>query len=136
MSEHRMLNEMIRKLCASQNFAVLATQDDMQPYCNFIAFSVSEDLTQILFVTPKHTRKYSNLKKNKKVSILLNNRSNTVLDFKDTVVATAMGCAMEVIDAQEAACREHHIENTRQLRLLFDLRTARCSGLMCRSTLL
>ena len=111
MSDNSLLYEMVKKLCTSQKFAVLATQDDTQPYCNFIAFSASDDLAQIFFATPKNTRKYLNLKKNNRVSFLLDNRSNTALDFKDAVVASAIGDAGEIFDGQEAAFRDRHVLN-------------------------
>lgn len=43
MSDRSRLHEMLQQLCASQKFAVLATQDDVQPYCNFIVFNALED---------------------------------------------------------------------------------------------
>ena len=69
MSANSLLYERVKKLCASQKFAVLATQDDTQPYCNFIAFSVSDDLAQIFFATLKNT---NHAVSRIKVSALLN----------------------------------------------------------------
>jgi nitroimidazol reductase NimA-like FMN-containing flavoprotein (pyridoxamine 5'-phosphate oxidase superfamily) len=111
MIDRSQLYEMIRQLCASQKFAVLATQsDDLQPYCNFIAFSASADLAQLFFVTPRHTRKFRNLKKNNRVSLLLDSRLNTAEDFESAVVATAIGSAEEVSDVQEDSLRDRHIK--------------------------
>jgi len=110
MSDNSLLYEMVKKLFASQKFAVLATQNDTQPYCNFIAFSASKDLKHLFFITPRHSRKYRNLKKNKRVSFLLDNRLNTIADFESAVVATAIGSATEIADDQEVFCRDRHVE--------------------------
>ena len=48
-------------------------------------------------------------KKNKRVSFLLDSRLNTVADFESAVVATAIGSATEIADAQEV-CRDRHVE--------------------------
>jgi nitroimidazol reductase NimA-like FMN-containing flavoprotein (pyridoxamine 5'-phosphate oxidase superfamily) len=111
MGDHSRLHEIIQELCVLQKFGVLATQsDDLQPYCNFIAFSTSDDFSKLFFITPKNTRKYRNLKKNKKVSFLLDSRLNAAEDFETAVAATAFGSASEIDDASEVSCLERHIE--------------------------
>jgi nitroimidazol reductase NimA-like FMN-containing flavoprotein (pyridoxamine 5'-phosphate oxidase superfamily) len=65
----------IRNLCEEQSFAVLATQGEGQPYASLIGFAISPDLKYLVFATPRETRKFSLLEKNRHVSFLLDNRS-------------------------------------------------------------
>ena len=65
----------IRMLCLEQPFAVLATQGEGQPYASLISFAMSSDLKHLVFSTPSQTRKFDLILKNKKVSILVDNRS-------------------------------------------------------------
>lgn len=70
------LEDEIRKLCDGESFAVLATQGSGQPYASLIGFATSEDLTHLVFATPKQTRKYALLEKNNQVALLIDNRSS------------------------------------------------------------
>ncbi|MDQ1240153.1 MAG: hypothetical protein QG577_2339 [Thermodesulfobacteriota bacterium] len=51
----------IRNLLASQQFAVLSTQKQDNPYLNLVAFAETSDLRTILFATMRATRKYGNI---------------------------------------------------------------------------
>ncbi|WP_445475492.1 pyridoxamine 5'-phosphate oxidase family protein [Methanococcoides methylutens] len=79
-----------------QSLAVLATEKEGRPYTNLIAFAATDDLKNILFVTPRFTRKYSNIQVSNYASIMIDNRSNTISDFKDATVVNAMGIVKEV----------------------------------------
>lgn len=60
----------------SQHLAVLATYYNGQPYSNLAAFAVADNLKHIFFVTSKNTRKYDNIRENKKVAMLIDSRKN------------------------------------------------------------
>ncbi|MCQ1535214.1 pyridoxamine 5'-phosphate oxidase family protein [Methanosarcina sp. KYL-1] len=81
----------LRKLFETQPLAVLATQSETAPYVSLVAFASDEKLKYILFSTTKATRKYENLSANPVVSLLIDNRKNTIEDFRDAVAVTAMG---------------------------------------------
>ena len=83
----------IRDLVASQRLAVLSTEEQGQPYSNLMAFVSSEDLTFILFATTRSTRKYNNLRNEPRVSILIDNRRNEVIDFSEARAVTVLGKA-------------------------------------------
>ncbi|OPL09729.1 MAG: hypothetical protein AVO34_13220 [Firmicutes bacterium ML8_F2] len=55
----------IKEISFKQPFAVLATQGEGQPYTSLISFAA----------TPVQTRKYSQIIKNNRVSLLIDNRS-------------------------------------------------------------
>ena len=86
----------LQELMTSQKLAVLSTEEQGQPYSNLIAFVSSEDLTFILFATTRSTRKYTNLRNEPRVSILIDNRRNEVIDFSEARAVTVLGKALEL----------------------------------------
>lgn len=86
------LNAMDKK----QLHAVLATESEGQPYTSLIAFALSADKKGILFITPKKTRKYKNILKNNRVSLLIDTRSNTGKDYMKAEAITILGNAFTV----------------------------------------
>jgi heme iron utilization protein len=95
MEKFEELSDLIKRVLASQRFAVLATQSEGQPYGNLIAFAEAENLRSLLFVTSRNTRKYSNVLASKKVAILIDSRTNQALDLNNAVAITALGTIEE-----------------------------------------
>ena len=91
----------IKALFVSQGLAVLSTHDHGQPYCNLIAFASSEDLRHLVFATTRATRKYANIDEDSRVSMLVDNRSNRVVDFHEAMAVTATGHAEEVLGPEK-----------------------------------
>jgi len=90
------LSELVKRVFASQRFAVLATQFEGQPYSNLVAFAEADDLGSLLFVTSRNTRKYSNTVANKKVALLIDSRVNRESDLNNAIAITALGTIEEV----------------------------------------
>ena len=88
--------EKLENLLQSQRFSVIATQDDREPYTNLVAFINTNDLKHIIFATSKNTKKYNNLIKNSKISMLIDNRGNKPDDIRKALVVTAVGNADEL----------------------------------------
>ena len=87
----------LKKFLKSQRLAVIATQTQNNiPYTNLIAFSQTELENELLFGTLRNTSKYRNIIINNKVSILFDNRANSVSDFQNAITITAIGTAHEV----------------------------------------
>ncbi|WP_340818204.1 pyridoxamine 5'-phosphate oxidase family protein [Methanolobus sp. WCC4] len=93
--------KVLRKLLKEQKLAVLATFHDDEPYTNLVGFASSEDLRYIFFVTPLATRKYAYLQDSKKASMMIDNRSNREIDFRDAMAVNATGTVTEVEKTQE-----------------------------------
>ena len=93
----------LQELCRSQPLAVLATDAGSHPYASLVAVAVTEDLRHLYFATPRATRKWSNLTRNPQVSLLLDNRTNQVSDFRRSAAATLLGTSQELegIDREE-----------------------------------
>lgn len=81
----------IKRLLFEQKIAILSTCNEGFPYANIIAFICSDDLQEIIFVTPRPTKKFSNLLSNPQAAILVDNRSNRDIDFYNTIAVTAIG---------------------------------------------
>ena len=89
----------LRDLFASQNLAVLATQNNEQPYASLVAFFATDDLRHIYFATPRTTRKFANLSADGRVAVLINNSTNQSADFHRAISVTAVGDAEEISGA-------------------------------------
>lgn len=96
MENTRKLSELIKRLLASQRFAVIATQSEGQPYSNLIAFAEADNLSSLLFVTGRDTKKYSNATASKRVAVLVDSRTNQASDLNNTIAITALGTIEEV----------------------------------------
>ncbi len=107
MQEHRG-RALIREMLTDQKVGVLATDATGQPYTTLVGFVADQDLGNIYFVTTRSTRKFAALSGNPRVSLLLDNRANTLKDFRETVAVTAQGEAREVSkDANKAMVRRY-----------------------------
>jgi general stress protein 26 len=95
MENTKELSDLIKRVLASQRFAVLATQSEGQPYGNLIAFAEADNLGSLLFVTSRNTRKYSNILVSKKVAVLIDSRTNKTLDLNNAIAITALGTIEE-----------------------------------------
>jgi heme iron utilization protein len=97
------LREKISSVFTSQSLAVLATQEDGRPYTNLVSFAATEDLRILLFATARSTRKFSHILDSPQVALLVDNRTNSIRDFRDAVAISALGKASVV----EGAEKEH-----------------------------
>jgi nitroimidazol reductase NimA-like FMN-containing flavoprotein (pyridoxamine 5'-phosphate oxidase superfamily) len=76
-----------------QRHAVLASLSGNKPYTSLIAFALTPDAGRIVFATPKKTRKYRNIIKNRNVSLLINTAKNTSRDYRNAEAVTISGKA-------------------------------------------
>jgi len=80
----------------TQWHAVLATASGTTPYTSLVAFALTPDEQGLLFATPKSSTKYNNILKNKKISLLIDTRSNRVKDYLGAEAITILGIAKTV----------------------------------------
>ena len=76
--------------------AVLATTADGQPYTSLVAYALTPDGKGVVFITPKATRKYRNILKNPRVSLLIDTRTNTSKDYMQAESVTMLGNARPI----------------------------------------
>lgn len=86
----------IRRLLATQRYAVLATQGDTQPYASLVAFAATDDLRVAVFATPMATRKYRLLSSCDRVALLVDDRPEHPQELMTVEAVTATGHARQV----------------------------------------
>jgi nitroimidazol reductase NimA-like FMN-containing flavoprotein (pyridoxamine 5'-phosphate oxidase superfamily) len=90
------IKKAVQRLFAKQRLACLATSGARQPHTSLVAFAATDDLEAILFATAKSSRKYVCLKANDRVSMLIDDRTNRITDFKKGTAVTVVGRAEEL----------------------------------------
>jgi nitroimidazol reductase NimA-like FMN-containing flavoprotein (pyridoxamine 5'-phosphate oxidase superfamily) len=101
METKKKMRLQLAELFRSQNLAALSTHRDGQPYASLVAFYAADDLKQIYFVTPKTTRKFSNLSADNRVAVMVNSSINQVSDFHRAISVTAVGKAEVVAESEK-----------------------------------
>jgi general stress protein 26 len=96
MKDIHELKTNLAALFAEQYFAVLATRTGDRIHTTLVAFAATDDLKTLFVCTPRATRKYSNLKQNPSVSLLVHNSSNMATDIRQAMAVTVSGNAAEV----------------------------------------
>ncbi|MBT8328533.1 MAG: pyridoxamine 5'-phosphate oxidase family protein [Desulfofustis sp.] len=91
-----LMQEQINDLLSEQPLAVLSTQRNGQPYSSLMAFAHTRDLGVIVVATGKSTRKYQNIIRDARVSLLVDNRSNNEEDFHAAAALTVLGVAKNI----------------------------------------
>jgi len=95
------VRQIVKELFESQKLAVLATHEHGQPYCSLVAFAATDDFEYMLFVTPRLSRKYENMMRDERVSMLVDSRSDEDADFQRAVAVTVTGRAEEISKTDE-----------------------------------
>lgn len=103
------MQEKINNLLVSQQLAVLSTQRDGQPYSSLMAFASTSDLKNIVVATGKSTRKHQNIVQESRVSLLIDNRSNSEEDFHAAMALTVLGKVQVIEDAERTGYMELYL---------------------------
>lgn len=109
MKDIHELKARLTRLFAEQYFAVLATRTGDRIHTTLVAFAATDNLKTIYVCTPRATRKYTNLKQNPSVSLLVHNSSNMATDIRQAMAVTVSGDAAEVPENRLAAAREVYL---------------------------
>ncbi len=96
MEKTSQLRKFLKDLFSSQRLAVLATQSRGRPYGNLVAFMATDDLKHLLFATTRATRKFTNISRNPRIAMVVDNRSNQESDFHQAAAVTATGVVKEI----------------------------------------
>jgi nitroimidazol reductase NimA-like FMN-containing flavoprotein (pyridoxamine 5'-phosphate oxidase superfamily) len=106
MSGDQDIQTVLRELFRSQRYAVLATDDQGQPFASLMAFAATEDLRRIVVLTERNRRKFANLKANRRVALMIDDRENKGSDTLESVAVTVIGEAREADPEAGAALLE------------------------------
>ena len=93
----------LQDLLHTQPLGVLSTCDRGGPHASLVAFAASDDLREILFATPRTTRKFAHLASNARGVLLVDNRTNTPADFHRAVTVAARGTVDEIPHEEKEA---------------------------------
>jgi nitroimidazol reductase NimA-like FMN-containing flavoprotein (pyridoxamine 5'-phosphate oxidase superfamily) len=104
------MERQIEQLLHSEQLAVLSTVQDNQPYASLVAFAHSADLSEIVFCTPRTTRKFANLSSNNRVALLIENSRNQAADIYQAMAVTAIGRVKRSQVAVEGELRELYLK--------------------------
>lgn len=86
----------IESVLSSQKIAVLGTSKNGEPYSCLIAFTITDDLKEMVFATMRQRLKYANIIANPRVTLIVDNRDAKASDFNDTTSITMVGTAQDV----------------------------------------
>jgi nitroimidazol reductase NimA-like FMN-containing flavoprotein (pyridoxamine 5'-phosphate oxidase superfamily) len=92
------LDNELKNLLMNQKLGVLSTSSNNEPYANIVAFASTPDMSEIIFITPRDSKKYRNLCSVPRSAILIDNTANLDSDFKNAMAVTATGQTIEISD--------------------------------------
>lgn len=103
------IEAVLKHLFDSQQFAVLATQAQGQPYVSLMAFAATDDLRTLIFATDRQTRKFANVMAETRTAVMIDDRSNRSSDTQTATAVTAIGQAGEASDKERARLLEIYL---------------------------
>lgn len=121
------VKRLLKNLFETQRLAVLATQGQDGPYASLMTFAATDDLKRFLFATERGTRKYANISKNPRVSLLIDNRSPE--KSRTNFAVTVMGNAKEPAERESESLRKIFLAKHPDLRKF--LNNPGCALLSC-----
>lgn len=109
-ASEKKIKQQIASLLGSQQLTVLSTQREGQPYSSLMAFAFTPDLANIAVATGKSTRKHQNLMQESRVSLLIDNRSNSESDFHAAMAVTVIGKAQLIKQPERLEYEEIYLQ--------------------------
>jgi hypothetical protein len=109
------LRRALHDLMTTQNFGVLCTQSQGQPYGSLMCFATSDDLARVWFATERSTRKFQHIRADNRVAFLVENTGNRPSDTFDAVVVTSTGMVGELDGVERSAALEKYLVKNPQL---------------------
>ena len=116
LEESPELRRVLNDLMTTQNFGVLCTQMQGQPYGSLMCFATSDDLVRVWFATERNTRKFQHMHADNRVAFLVENTGNEPSDTFEAVVATGTGRVGELDGAEKSAALEWYLVKNPQLK--------------------
>jgi len=103
------LKKRLNELLTDQRLAVLSSNMKGRPYPNLIAFAHTDDLKYLFFATLRNSIKYTNIKNDPKISMLIDNRGNLPSDISKAIAVSVFGTAAE-IDCEDENCMDVYLK--------------------------
>jgi len=119
----------VKKLLSEQTLAALATSGRDGAYVNLVVFTASEDLREIVFSTPRATRKFANLSTDARAALLIDSRSHRTSGFRRPSAVTALGRARELQGPAREKYRSLYLSRHPRLASFVDAPSSALIGL-------
>ncbi len=103
------IQDTIRRVLEQNRLAVLATQRNGQPHASLIAFTPLEGLRFLAFATYRDTLKYENIRGDRRVALLIEDREGAARRSNRRLVLTAVGEAIKTPEEDRQACIVTHL---------------------------
>lgn len=111
MTSPASIRDSILNLLNSAGFAVLATEAAGQPHTSLVAITPVDEGQGLLFATYRNTRKFTNLMKNQRVSLLVDGRScESPAGAPNSFVLSAVGRVQEINPAKRTCLLGAHLQ--------------------------
>jgi len=129
MAENQDLETSIREILDSQGVAVLSTRGEEYPHACLVAFTFTPDLVSIVFATSRTSRKYDNIQRDGRASILVDTRTNEEDDFHKAAAVSAQGSIEELTGAGVDRIEELFLERHPYLESFLSAPTTALMGM-------
>ena len=96
MESNMDLQAKLKALFDRQSIGVLSTQKRNRPYASLVAFAATDNFKHFVFATPRATNKYANIMASGRAALLVDNRSNSMSDFRRAMAVTVVGTVREL----------------------------------------
>lgn len=111
MTSPTSIRDSIQALLDTTGFAVLATESAGQPHTSLIAITPLDGGQRLVFATYRNTRKFTNLMKNQRVSVLMDGRYGEGSGGAATgFILSAVGRVQEINAAKQPQLRVAHLQ--------------------------
>jgi heme iron utilization protein len=106
----REIQKIVTSLLESQKFGVLSTISEKNcPHNTLIAF-FNVDPWNLVFATPKSTRKYLHIVQNNRVAFLFDNRKNKTEDLGTAISVEAQGSVISLNQKERSQLKRHFLK--------------------------
>ena len=103
--------DQIKALLRRQDSCVLATIDGESPHCSLMAYVADDAGKQLYLITSRNTRKYRNLTRHPRVSLLIDTRNEQARDAAQALTVTGectvLNDAVDIARLKAAFARRH-----------------------------
>jgi len=127
--------EAILKILREQSLCVLCTVHQEEPHCSLMSYAVSADCREMYMLTSKDTRKYSNLRRNARVSLLVDTRTGGGSPLDTSMLSISGEYRPFASDSEQTAALSRLLERRPHLQELSEQPAARTIRIILKSFL-
>lgn len=123
MNRQDELFSVLRRIFAEQRYGILATNGEQYPHTTIVCYAPADNLSTLLFVTPRPSRKFQFLLQQPHASLFVDNRSADPEALHQSYGIEARGTATQVEDSHRNAYRSLYLAKYPELSSFIDADT-------------